>query len=96
MSAKYDDEICICLGVASVKMPCRKIEGRRAELIDYTRKVIISEEELNEKIKDEIERFRKNEGKKWTAYTYPAIYNRYRIFENDPLIVFKQIGIAIS
>ena len=49
-SLKYDDEICICLGVASVKMPCGKIEGRRAELIDYTGKVIIPKEELNKKI----------------------------------------------
>ena len=40
---KYDDEICISLGVASVKMPCGKIEGRRAEFIDYTKNVILSE-----------------------------------------------------
>ena len=49
VSLKYDDEICICLGVESVKMPFGKIEGRREELNDYTGKVIISEEELNKK-----------------------------------------------
>ena len=64
VSVKYDDEICICLGVASVKMPCGKIEGRRAELIDYTRKVILSEEEFNKKIQHEIECVRINGGKK--------------------------------
>ena len=51
VSVKYDDEIHICMGVASVKMPCEKIEGRRTELIDYTGKVITSEEESNKKFK---------------------------------------------
>ena len=75
-------------------MPSGKIEGRRAELIDYTRKKIIPEEELNNKIQHEIESMRINDGKKWT--TYPMGYNRNRIFENDSLIIFKQIGIAVS
>ena len=50
MSVKYDDEICICLGLVSAKMPCGKIEG-------------INEEEFNEKIQDEIECLRINGGK---------------------------------
>ena len=77
-------------------MPCGKIEGRRAELIDYTRKVILSEEEFNKKIQHEIECVRINGGKKWTTYVYPAGYDTDRNFENDSLIVFKQIGLAVS
>ena len=60
------------------------------------KKVITSEEEFNQKIQDEIERVRKNGRKKWTTYTYPQGYKMNRIFENDPLIVFNQIGIAVS
>ena len=78
-----------------MKMPCGKIEGRRAQMIDYTGKVIISEEELNKKIEHEIERVRINGGKKWVTYTYPAGYNSDQIFENDSLIVFKQIGKSV-
>ena len=95
VSVKYDDEIHICLGVASVRMPCGNIEGRRTKWIDYTGKVIISEEEFNKKNQHEIERVRINGGK-WTTYTYSAGYNSNRIFEDDSLIVFKQIGIAVS
>ena len=64
-------------------MPCEKIEGRRAEMIDYTRKVIISEEEFNKKIQHRIECVKTNGGKKWITYTYPAGHNRNRIFAND-------------
>ena len=59
VSVKYDDEIFICLGVTSVKTPRGKIEGRMAESIDYTRKVIKSEEEFKKKIQNEIERVKK-------------------------------------
>ena len=93
-SVMYDDKICICKGVASVKMPCGNIEGRSAELIDYNRKV--SEEEFNKKIQYEIAYMKKNSGKKWTTFTYPVGYSSDRIFENDSPIVFKQIGIALS
>ena len=41
-------------------MPRGKIEGRRAKLINYTGKVIISEEELNKKNQNEIECVGKN------------------------------------
>ena len=68
-------------------MPCGKIEGRRAELIDYTRKVIVLKEELNKKIQNKVEFMRINDGKKWTTYTYPEGYNSNRVFENDSLIV---------
>ena len=39
---------------------------------------------------------RKNGGKKWITYIYPAGYNSDRIFENDPLIIFKQIWMTVS
>ena len=35
-------------------------------------------------------------GKKWTTYTYAAKYNSTSIFEDYSLIVFKQIGKAVS
>ena len=38
VSVKYEDEIRLCLGVASVKMPCGTMVGKRADLIDYTGK----------------------------------------------------------
>ena len=50
--------------MALVKIPCGTIVGKRAELIDYTGKVIISEEEQNSRIKAEIEKVKKNKGKK--------------------------------
>ena len=56
---KYDDEIRLCLGVALVRMPCCTIVGKRAELIDYTGKVLISEDEKNSRIKAEIEKVKK-------------------------------------
>ena len=59
VKVKYQDEVRLCLGVASVKMPNGSIIGKRADIIDYTGKVIISEDEENRRIQMEIDRVRK-------------------------------------
>ena len=63
VSVKYEDEIRLCLGAASVKMPCGTVIGKRANLIDYINKVVISEEEEIKKTQSEIEKVKKNGGK---------------------------------
>jgi hypothetical protein len=42
MQAKYTDEVRLCLGVATVRLPDGSREGRRCDLIDYTGRVIVS------------------------------------------------------
>ena len=92
VSVKYESEIRLCLGVASVLMPDGKVIGKRAKLIDYTGKLIISEEEHERRINDEIERVRRIKGKQWITKTYPMHYDENNIYKNDPHSVFKQIG----
>ena len=95
VSFKYKDKIRLCLGVASVKMPCGTVVGKRADLIDYTGKVVISEEEEIKKMQSEIEKVKKNGEKKWITYAYPSDYNSNSIFDLDSLFVLKQIGTAV-
>ena len=99
VKVKYQDEVRLCLGVASVKMPNGLIIGKRAEIIDYTGKVIISEEEENRRIQMEIERVRgiskNSKNKKWKTITYPPGYSSRNIYENDPICFLKQIGSTV-
>ena len=44
-------------------MPCGTVVGKRADLIDYTGKVVISEEEEMKKVQSEIEKVKKYGGK---------------------------------
>ena len=48
-------------------MPCGTVVGKRADLIDYTGKVVISEEEEMEKNQGEIQKVKKNSGNKWVT-----------------------------
>ena len=44
-------------------MPCGTVVGKRTDLIDYTGKVVISEEEEMKKMQSEIDKVKKNSGK---------------------------------
>ena len=67
----------------------------RADLIGYTSKVVISDEEEMKKIQSEIQKVKKNGGNKWVTYAYPSDYNSKSIFHLDSLLVLKQRGKAV-
>ena len=45
MYIKNKDKIRLCLGVSLAKITCEKAEGIQAKMINYTGKLITSEEE---------------------------------------------------
>ena len=53
---KYSEEVRLCLGVAAVEMMDGKIMGKRRKTIDYSGKVVISPEEEDTRIENEIRR----------------------------------------
>ena len=73
-------------------MPCGTVVGKRADSIDHTGKVVISEEEEMKKMQSEIQKVKKNGGNKWATYAYPSDYNSYSIFDLYSLFLLKQIG----
>ena len=46
-------------------------------------------------MQSEIEKVKKNSGKKWVTYAYPSDYNSNSIFDLDSLFVLKQIGKSV-
>ena len=54
VNCKYDKEIRLLLGVASIKHSDGRVEGKRAKLFSYTGKTIITQNDYEKKIADEI------------------------------------------
>ena len=54
MCVKYSDEMQLAFGVAVVEKLDGTREGRRCEMIDYTGKIIVSQNDYKKKQKEEI------------------------------------------
>ena len=94
MCVKYHDELRFALGVATVEMLDGEFEGRRCEMIDYTRKGVISGAEEEKRIKDKIQQVKTLTGnqKPWVITNAPPGYNANDIWEHDPVNKLKQIN----
>ena len=64
---KYPKEGRFCLGVAAVKMPDGTVEGRRANVYDYTGKTLVSMKAWEDKISTEIKRVQKMKSERVTS-----------------------------
>ena len=64
---KYPKEGRFCLGVAAVKMPDGTVEGRRANVYDYTGKTLVSMKAWEDKISTEIKRIKKLKSERITS-----------------------------
>ena len=49
VNCKYDKEIRLLLGVASIKYPNGRVEGKRATLFSYTGNAIITQKDYEKK-----------------------------------------------
>ena len=94
---KYSDEVRLCLGVAAVEMN-GGITGKRCQAIDYTGKVIISPEEEEKRIRNEIQRVKGLKGNRppWIQKSYPPDYDPTDIWEEDYIGIMKNIGKSIE
>ena len=98
VKVKYSDEVRLCLGVAAVKMMDGRIIGKRCQAIDYTGKVIISPEEEEKRIRNEIQRVKGLKGNRppWIQKSYPPDYDPTDIWEEDCIGFIKNIGKSIE
>ena len=94
---KYSDEVRLCLGVAAVEMN-GGITGKHCQAIDYTGKVIISPEEEEKRIRNEIQRVKGLKGNRppWIQKSHPPDYDPTDIWEEDYIGIMKNIGKSIE
>ena len=95
---KYSGKVRLCLGVAAVKMMDGRIIGKCCQAIDYTGKVIISPEEEEKRIRNEIQRVKGLKGNRtpWIQKIYPPDYDPTDIWEEDYISIMQNIGKSIE
>ena len=95
---KYSKDACFCLGVAKVCIVDadgnETYEGRRCETFSYTGKTLLSIQDYNKKIQDEIRRVKNLKGKLPPWYLDNRPKNEF--WEDDTINMLPGVGNKIA
>jgi hypothetical protein len=95
LSVKYDTQVRFLLGTASVLLPDGTVEGWRCEALKYTARFVLTDKDLEVRIKTEIAHVKTLEGDRTPWVTGNRIAED-GLFDEDPLTMLVGAGEATA